>query len=205
MKPTHLQPKTVLATLRELVPTRALSRAEAERITELQANRLREVFGLDDPRLPEDVISDLPRVHVRREFGLPVSGITHWERGRWVISPNASEPAGRVRFSLAHEFCHVLQHPSRRYFYPGINGPERCERLADYFAGCLLMPKRHVKRLTGEGMSVLEIAHIFGVSAVAMRVRMAQLGLGEPTQRCTWNGQDRTYLRRSVPPARIAA
>lgn len=206
MKQLQESKMSVLATLRALVPPRPLGYGESERIAELQANRLRELLGLTEPRLPEEAISELPRVIVRREFGLPVSGVTVWEHGRWVISLNASEPLGRVRFSLAHEFCHVLHHPSRRWFYEGANGPERAERLADYFAGCLLMPKRHVKRLVGEGCNSKQLAHAFGASAGAMNVRLIQLGLSEQATRCTWSDtRARSYFRSASTPAEVAA
>lgn len=205
---TQQQPRiSVIAALRHLVPHRALSYAEAERIVELQANRLRELLKLDDPHLPEEAIGELPRMLVRREFGLPVSGMTYWQSGRWVITLNGSESAGRVRFSLAHEFCHVLHHGTREAFYSGANGYKRAERLADYFAGCLLMPKRHVKRLSGEGLDSNQLARTFGVSVPAVRVRLLQLGLGEPMPRCDWSSgrSGRAYFRRSRSETRVAA
>lgn len=105
---------SVIAALRLLVPQRRLTYAEAERIVELQANRLRGLLNVHEPRLDEDSIAELPRILVRREFGLPVSGVTHWQNGRWVITVNGSEPIGRVRFSLAHEFWPRASSPNPR-------------------------------------------------------------------------------------------
>jgi len=199
---------TLLALLRELVPKRALTWREAERIAELQANRLREILCVNQAKLPEEAISELPRMEVRRETDLPVSGLTYWDSGRWLIALNAHEPIGRQRFSLAHEFKHVLDHTERDLLY--LSGRvwsrnEQAEHLADYFAGCLLMPKRWVKRLFGERDSLIALADAFGVSPRAMHVRLSQLGLIEPTPRCaglvrkrSGTGYYRTSLREGV-------
>lgn len=62
---------------------------------------------------------------------------------------------------------------------------QRAERAADHFAACLLMPKRWVKRLWGEGtQTITQMAAAFGVSHQAMRYRLDQLGLVEPPERC---------------------
>lgn len=75
-------PTNLLRSLRTLVPQRRLSYREAERIAELQANRLRERLGLGEPELPDSAITGLPRLSVSRRYGLPVSGLTHWHNGR---------------------------------------------------------------------------------------------------------------------------
>jgi Zn-dependent peptidase ImmA (M78 family) len=201
------QPKkrrTVLALLRDLVPKRALTWREAERIVELQANRMREILNLDQPKLPEEAISELPRIEVRRESDLPVSGLTYWDSGCWVIALNADEPSGRQRFSLAHEFRHILDHTERQWLYLDgrvLSRSEQAERLADYFAGCLLMPKRWVKRLFGERNSLIWLADAFCVTPRAMHVRLNQLGLIELTPRCDWSVRKRNgtgYYRRGL-------
>ena len=59
------------------------------------------------------------------------------------------------------------------------------ERICDYFAGCLLMPRPWVKRLYCSGVQHLpDLAQAFGVSQAAMSVRLNQIGLVEPTPRC---------------------
>jgi Zn-dependent peptidase ImmA (M78 family) len=177
---------SVLALLRDLVPHRRLTFAEALRIAELQANRLKEHFDIDTAEVASEVVTELPRVTVIFDADLPVSGSTHWNGSTWVITLNASEPPMRRRFSLMHEFKHLIDHTTRGYLY-GTGDPEaheRAERAADYFAACLLMQKRWVKRLWGERMqSITELARTFGVSTQAMRYRLNQLGLIETTRR----------------------
>ena len=178
---------SVVAALRALVPERPLTYREAETVAELQANRCRELLGVEGVEFPEEAIAGLPRVTVTREADLPVSGLAQWHDGRWFIAVNALEPWSRQRFSLAHELHHVLGHTTKQWLCADEAGfPEaaKAERLADYFAGCLLMPKRHVKRLFGEGRSAPELATAFGVSPRAIAVRLSQLGLSEPLPRC---------------------
>ena len=87
-----------------------------------------------------------------------------------------------------HEFKHVLDHPFISYLYPSTfttDADRQAELAADYFAACLLMPKRLVKRLWGEGVQrTTDLANAFGVSEVAMRYRLEQLGLVDRRARC---------------------
>ena len=53
--------ESVLATLRALVPPRRLTYTESLRIAELQANRLLEIFDIAGPRVPSELVTELPR------------------------------------------------------------------------------------------------------------------------------------------------
>jgi Zn-dependent peptidase ImmA (M78 family) len=149
------------------------------------AGWLGEVAG---PLLPETVITQLPQVQVERIIPAPVSGATQWSHGRWLIILNGSEPLGRQRFSLAHEFKHILDNPFIDVLYPrthGMSSAERAEQVRDYFAACLLMPRVWLKRAWVEGpQDTGKLAHRFEVSKQAMQVRLLQIGLMEPVARC---------------------
>lgn len=59
------------------------------------------------------------------------------------------------------------------------------ERVADYFAACALMPKAWVKTaFYSRTQRVEELADLFQVSPRAMSVRLSQLGLTTPVDRC---------------------
>ncbi len=207
------KPTNLLRSLRALVPPRRLTYREAERIAELQANVFRERLGLTEPELPDSALTELPRLKVVRRHSLPVSGLTHWHNGRWLIVLNADEPEERQRFSLCHELKHVLDHTTQQWTCwdeAWRSGAIKAERLADYFSGCLLMPKRHVKRLFGLQPEVRSLADAFGVSTRAMGVRLSQLGLIGPTPRCRpapsdWNHFGSPYFRQQSTTARVAA
>ena len=178
----------LVADLRALMPQRALSMNESFRVAELQASRLLSGSGVTEPYVPEAVIAGLPRVQVERLSPIPVSGSTHWVRGRWHIIVNGSEPLVRQRYSLAHEAKHILDAPFIHLLYPALYGQtadERSEQVADFFAACLLMPRPWVKRSWGRGLHDLRrLAATFAVSQTAMRIRLLQIGLIETEARC---------------------
>jgi Zn-dependent peptidase ImmA (M78 family) len=201
----------VLKTLRDLVPRRRLTYGESLRLAELQANRLLELFDVRGPLVPDELITGLPRIQVRYERDLPVSGSAHWESGGWVITLNASEPYVRQRFSLMHEFAHIIWHTTaRRMFGDTQQDPlasDRAERAADVFAAALLMPKRWIKsRWYESGQNLTLLARRAGVSTRALNVRLYHLGLAPETQRCSRHA-DRAerpasphrYLRVTMP------
>jgi hypothetical protein len=204
--------ESLLGSLRGLVPKRHLTNGESLRIAELQANRLLEHFEIDSDRVPSEIVTEFPRVEVRYERDLPVSGSTHWENGRWIITLNADEPWVRRRFSLMHEFKHILDHTTKPHLYGDVDEDERAhdraERAADHFAACLLMPKRRLKSLWFENGQVLSRTSArLGVSTRALSVRLYYLGLAPETLRCSRHpllderprASQRFYLRISRP------
>ena len=188
MQRTDTNSRSVLALLRGLVPQRQLTFNEALRIAELQANHLLEHFSIDTAAVPDEIISELPRIKIEHEHNLPVSGAAHWNGRYWVITLSADEHRSRQRFSLMHEFKHVLDHTTKDFLYqdrPTGSAHEQAERVADYFAACLLMPKRVVKRLWFEGPQTIEhMAERLRVSPAAARYRLDQLGLTDRPARC---------------------
>ena len=144
----------VLAAVRALMPPRPLEVHEARSIAERQAGRLRNLLDLDGPMVDLDAVASLPRLHVRSQVGLPVSGFSEWSRSRWVIAINGDDHWTRRRFTLAHELKHVLDNPYIEMLYPGRDGApsgQRAETICDYFAACLLMPRLSVKAAWGQG------------------------------------------------------
>jgi hypothetical protein len=189
-----------------MAPERAVAFVEALDLAERQADLLLELQAVSHPAVPERVITELPRVEVRRMTPFPTSGASHWHAGRWRIALNATEPLTRQRFSLAHEFKHVIDHPVAGTLYREFPASERAamvERICDHFAGSLLMPRTWVESAFARGIrSPLELAQVFGVSASAMTVRLRQLGLSQPTLRCgtspsQWPGSPRWQPSRA--------
>lgn len=174
--------KTTLSLLRDLMPKRTLDLQESYRIAELQAARLRILHDAHDPMLTEDIITEQPRITVATEADLPSSGMTFWNGDAWMLLLGRDEARTRQRFSLLHEYKHILDHSVREHRELSHRDNER---VADYFAACALMPKRLVKRHYCGGTQQPEaLAYLFGVSPQAMRYRLNQLGLTEPPKRC---------------------
>lgn len=187
-KPTT-QTTGLLARLRELVPRRGLSPAEAKLIAERQAAILLRHAGIETPAVDESIVTDLPFLAVTHRPGFPTSGMATQTDTGWVIVLRAEEAKVRQRFSLTHELKHVLDDPFIEWLYPTKNGysPEdRAERICDYFAACVLMPRMWIKRDWASGgiQDIARLARRYRVSQVAMAVRLAELKLLPPTPRC---------------------
>lgn len=177
--------RDVIGALRELVPGRALPWSEAHSIAERQATLLLKLLYIDEPPVPQFVVSSLPGVVVDRRKGWPTSGMAVAGPHHWRIVIRADEPRWRQRFSLAHEFKHVLDDPliDRSHAHlPPEQQHERAERLCNYFAACLLMPRPWVKGDWGRGLqNVQTLARRYYVSREAMSTRLSELGLTHPT------------------------
>ena len=182
-----------ITTLRDVVPVTAtdLRRKPAYRRTASQ--QIPRPRRADRPPFPNPPSPSLPRVQVERMSPAPVSGATQWSHGRWLIILNGSETRGRQRFSLAHEFKHVLDNPFIDVLYPAkgdMTSGERAEQVCDYFAACLLMPRLWLKRAwTGGEQSTRTLARHFDVSQAAMGVRLRQTGLVQSEARCEGVGK----------------
>jgi Zn-dependent peptidase ImmA (M78 family) len=208
--------ESLLWLLRDLVPHRRLSYSESLRIAELQANHLLEHFAVRGPRVPSELVSELPRIEVRYDADVPVSGSAHWEHSTWIITLNAAEPKTRQRFSLMHEFKHIIDHTTKDYLYGDTAGElaagQRAERAADQFAACLLMPKRWLKSAWFKsGQDVAALASRLQVSPRALYVRLWHLGLGTDSRRCPTSVRpyhrtsNSIYLRLTSQPVGVAA
>lgn len=186
MKHTTQHGATVLASLRALAPGRPLSLDEALQLAERQANRLLELCGGASVPVPTSIVAGQPRITVEHDSLLPTeaaSGCSDWDSQRrtWVISLNPTEPRRRQRFTVLHEYKHILDHPGPGILptdYPYQRSP--AEIVADYFAGCALMPKRLLTAAYYDGIQQpADLAQLFDVSKEAIRVRLTQVGLAE--------------------------
>lgn len=210
-------PKTIIRDVRSLIPGRALQEHEATGIAERQATRLLTMLDQREPPVEVGLLAELPRIEVRvvpnRELA-GLSGMSQWvrEHGRWLIAVNRDDSQTRRRFTLAHEFKHVLDNPFIHVLYPkrqyeGRLAKDRAEQMCDLFAACLLMPRPWVKRLWASGIQDTEaLAANFNVSPAAMDRRLQDLGLIESRKR--WSGHEqsvRRYFRKAPTSVLLAA
>ena len=180
----------IVSRLRSMMPSRPLTFREAQVIAERQAATVLSTWGLDASdgfRVPEEVISEIPRIEVRYQTGMAQSGSSTWRAGAWRVAVSSEEWHCRQRFTLAHELKHILDSPHESQIYsdlPKATPAQRrartrhIEALCDHFAACLLMPRMSIKRAWGNGLQNLaELAEAFDVSQVAMGIRLQNLGL----------------------------
>lgn len=119
-----------------------------------------------------------------------LAGFTQWEDGQYKIFVNKNAGLGRRRFTLAHEFGHVINWNGKKVIYANLGHGDQAkhdrqiEQVTDHFAACFLMPRRYVKQAWTMGIQDIEaLAELFKVSTEAMRVRLTYLGLIEDTER----------------------
>jgi Zn-dependent peptidase ImmA (M78 family) len=187
------------------MPARGLQHHEARGVAERQAVRLLSILEQREPPVAVGLIAELPRIEVRvvtnRELA-GLSGMTQWlkAQSRWLIAVNGDDSQTRRRFTLGHEFKHIVDNPYINVLYPRSeqSADERAERMCDYFAACLLMPRPWVKRLWAQGVQdAAVLAASFNVSPAAMDRRLQELGLIE--QRQAWRGRRTpTYFRKTA-------
>lgn len=173
---------SILGRLRAVTPHRVVTFGEALRVAELQASKLSELLGVDDG-IRDFHIGGLPRITVTYE-NLDVSGMSHWNGYIWIITISKHDSLARQRFTLLHEFKHIIDHGRSTLLYAGDrnrSAAQQSEVAADYFAGCALVSKRQLKSAWGFGIQRPDaLAAHFGVSEQAIRVRLAQTGLDIP-------------------------
>ncbi|UVJ38070.1 ImmA/IrrE family metallo-endopeptidase [Arthrobacter sp. CJ23] len=185
---TTITERSVLSSLRSLIPNRTVTEPEeALRVAEWQAMRLLQLHDITDGPIPVELIGELPKVRIEY-VELPVSGAAFWDENSWVIQLNRHESWTRQRFTLAHEYKHIIDHNHADRLYTGTTWTtpqEQAERAADHFAGCLLIPKPLLKRVFFGGMqSTRELAEYFNVSEASIRFRLIATGLIDRPQRC---------------------
>lgn len=194
-------PRDIVAQLRAPVPLRPLTMGDAYTIAEHQATTALRLAGIISPHVSLRWILELPRTEVRvepRHAMHRLSGSTTFSNGRYLILINKNDAHARRRFTLAHEWKHLLDHTMSDviYRYLGSSNTKqrerKIERIADHFAACLLMPRTWVKNAWTSGIQdIPALAGLFMVSEDAMRIRLHYLGLLDDDERPI-----RTYFRR---------
>lgn len=180
---------SVLTTLRRLIPDRdSVTFAEALRIAEIQAARLLELLDITDYPVLNEAISELPRIRIQYIPELPTSGLSFWNGQNWIVQLSTRQPRARQRFTLFHEYKHIVDHGTADRLYRGDrrHTPSvQAELAADYFAGCALIPRRALKSAWGNGVQQpAALAARFDASLPAIEVRLVQTGLRVPLRRC---------------------
>lgn len=105
------------------------------------------------------------------------------DTGRWGMKVNSNHHPNRQRYTIAHELGHYCLH---RYFnnlfedeifFRG-GKTSKTEWQANDFANAILMPEEIFRRKVRGGVEkVEELAKIFQVSSLALRIRVKALGM----------------------------
>jgi IrrE N-terminal-like domain len=179
---TLIRGSDVIDQLRELQPSRGrLNWAEAHSVAERQAALLLDLWSIDEPPVPQFIITSVPGVVVDWQPDWPSSAASFDTGSHWQIVVRKNDPRQRQRFSLAHEFKHVLDDPVVERLYrqlPEEQRHDRAEALCNFFAACLLMPRPWIKHdFCGGLQAPYRLARRYYVSTQAMKTRLSELGL----------------------------
>ncbi len=93
----------IFAVLRALVPARPLQFSEAQRISELQAHRLRQLLGITTPEIEETVLLSLPKLKLIDVPDLPTSATVQLKVALCSLSPVPTR-------TMCRWGCSVLTH-----------------------------------------------------------------------------------------------
>lgn len=189
MKKTTKQEMTALINmLRSLAPKRPLTYGESIQVARLQASRLRAWAEATDE-------AEIDLLWLLKQRAVPVtfvpshtlnedSGLTtDLINDKLQVFINESEPQVRQRFSLLHEWKHVLDFADASILHKKLGlGNEQVqstmiEAIANEFAAQVLMPTPLVKRVWFKTQDLMLAANLFNVSQEAMNRRLEKLGL----------------------------
>jgi hypothetical protein len=190
----------LLRDLRALAPNRPLSYGESLQVARLQAARLRTWIGADEPDINLAWLVNqravpvhfVPGYKLGEESGLTTNAVG----GKVQIFINEAEPDVRQRFSLLHEFKHLIDFDDAEKLHERLgSGNERrrnlqVELVCNEFAAQVLMPVQLVKRVWFRTQQLELAAGQFNVSPEAMRTRLVKLGLLDRPE-----PQTKTYFR----------
>ncbi len=114
-----------------------------------------------------------------------VSGVLQENKSdnSWELLINKNHHPNRQRYTIAHEVGHYCLHRhlktefKDKIFFRG-GDTTRQELQANSFASEVLMPEHEFRRLVREGTkSIEQLANIFKVSTLALRIRAKNLGM----------------------------
>jgi Zn-dependent peptidase ImmA (M78 family) len=131
----------------------------------------------------EDLIKEYNITIEKKTLPSEMSGKLTKEGENWTIIINSKHSESRQRYTLAHEFAHYCLHRDDNSefedmaFFRKEENKTVMEYEANQFAAELLMPERDVRNAIVENiLSLKELSKLFGVSLIAMRYRLIELG-----------------------------
>ncbi|WP_257386400.1 helix-turn-helix domain-containing protein [Tahibacter caeni] len=188
-------------------PQPARPNIPVERFAEICAIEQRRTLGLGDRQPIGSLRKTLDEVGVHvfiDGLNSKLAGLYAFVNGfGYCILVNSGHPPTRRRWTIAHEYGHFLfdrDRPGVDYLAPMRRKPEN-ERFADAFAAHFLMPSAGVEHRFHDTYlqkgdvnvgDVLGMADYFGVSLMAMVLRLEALGL---IKKGSWDGIKATGAR----------
>jgi IrrE N-terminal-like domain len=173
-------PVPTLTRLRSLIPDHDLTLNDLLQVIDLQAATLLMLSNVSRAPTPSEVVHAIPSIRVE-DTRLPLSGFSYWNGHQWILSLHADEPHPRRRFTLLHEFAHIVWHGYEQSLFPNLSttaASHLAELAANYFAGAVLLPRHLLVHAWHHGdRNVDQLASKFRVSPETVTIGLAQIGL----------------------------
>jgi Zn-dependent peptidase ImmA (M78 family) len=194
----------------------SLARPRYSRVERLTDELLVQHRVKSPPVSVEAIVRAHEGVSVRYSDLKDISGLVVRKDGNALIGVNRTHSVVRRRFTLAHEFAHVLLHEGAELRFDkqfranlrsdlSSTGTDIEEIEANFFAASLLMPRRFLdddeRTFTIEiedAMAVRELAKTYAVSVQAMSWRLSNL-YGRRAMR-NQRRSDLTVIASATPP-----
>ena len=148
-------------------------------IPKVPAATILEHWRINDTPVPVEKIVRAMGVEIQLVDTEDFAGFSETSEDRAVVKIRSRDARVRQRFTLAHEICHVLWHPTGVQYRDADFMPSSHREVeANGFAAGLLMPEWMVRSaMTAIGYEPLRLAAMFDVSTASMNYRLRQLGL----------------------------
>jgi hypothetical protein len=151
-------------------------------LVERLANKYIEKSNVTQPPVPTEIIDvfDIDRpVEIRPVSLKAYQGAIWYIDDTWVLQLNKQEPPESQRVTLFHEIFHVIAHIKSTPIFRqrGIQEGFFNELLADYFAGCILTPRKLVAEKWADVKELKRMAEIFQVTELTMWFRLKTMHL----------------------------
>jgi hypothetical protein len=151
-------------------------------LVELLAQKYLQAGKVKCPPVSTALIGSIVQGGITEVRHLPLKayhGAIWHPKAEWIVQLKADDTPAMKRFTLFHEAFHILAHCRCTPVFKkrGLEQGSFNELLADYFATCLLMPRRWVREKWAEVKDLGGMAEIFDVPKSAVCIRLRQLGL----------------------------
>ena len=157
-------------------------RSRLFQLVELVSQRYIKMGEVRSPPVPTEIIALIDQRGITEIRTVPLKAyhgaIWHPKEG-WIIQVKADDTSAMKRFTMFHEAFHILAHCGGTPVFRkrGLEQGSFNELLADYFAICILAPRRWVRENWAEVRDLDRMAEIFDAPKPAMCIRLRTMGL----------------------------
>ena len=151
-------------------------------VVESLADSWLEADGVRRPPVPTSLtfLADHHPIEIRKLPLKAIHGVIWRLSNEWVIQLNEADTPAEQRFTLFHEAFHIFTLSQYQMTAPHefrVSRGTFMEQLANYFAGCVLMPRKWLAREYAATQDLEKLAAVFDTTPALVYVRLKRLGL----------------------------